>query len=373
LPLISFSDDRYDSDNFLPLGICPGPSQPKDLDSFLGPFLEELKLLEDGVPAYDAYTESEFLLKAHLVLVTGDTTGISKLLHLSGHVAKHPCRACTSAGTPYKIPFKDKNGRQGEKTQYYYPLQPFMDSTNGSRSPRRTASSWQFDIRNLPRRTEAQYLADGQASLDNPKCAVDSGVKGKSPLVDLPTFSFPESAPFDSMHLVFLNFVRHLCELVSGKYFKDAILNNHSGRMTEKDWVKLGIDMSNIEAPVSWGRYPRNIEKYIKGFKAEELSNFLIHYLLPLSFNRVSRSTFRAFQRLVFAISMAISYEINMEEIDEVETHLILFIKWFYDTFYQGKYERLPACKYTIHAMVHIFQDIRNWGPVCYYWQFPEV
>jgi len=189
----------------------------------------------------------------------------------------------------------------------------------------------------------------------------------------LRTISFPESAPLDSMHLVFLNFVRDLCALVSGKYFKNTVLNDHPGRMTEKDWVGLGVDMSNIEAPVSWGRYPRNIEKYIKSFKAEELSNFLLHYLLPLLFNRVSPSTFRAFQRLVFAISMTTSYEITMEEMEDVETQLILFIKWFYDTFYQGKYERLPACKYTIHCMLHIFHDLRNWGPVCYYWQFPEV
>jgi hypothetical protein len=214
---------------------------------------------------------------------------------------------------------------------------------------------------------------DGKASLDDPRRAVNSGVKGISPLIHLPTVAFPESSPFDVMHLCFLGFARDLCALLSGKFFKENALNNHDGRMTEKEWVDLGVDMSEIEAPVSWGRYPRNIERYIKSFKAEELSNFLVHYLLPLSFNRVSRTTFRALQRFVLAISLATSYQVTMEEIDEIETNLNLFTKWYYDTFYQGHYDRLPACKYTIHAILHLVHDIRNWGPSSYYWQFPEV
>jgi hypothetical protein len=99
---------RYKSDNFLPFGLCPGPSQPKDLDSFLIPFIDELKLLENRVLAYDGHTESSFNLKAYLVLVTGNTPGISKLFHLSGHMAKHPCRACKIGGTPYQISFVRK-------------------------------------------------------------------------------------------------------------------------------------------------------------------------------------------------------------------------------------------------------------------------
>ena len=86
---------RYKINNLLPLGISPGPKSPKDLDSFLKPFLEELKLLSDRVVAYDAHGDmGAFLVKAQLVLVTGDTPGISKLLHLSGHGATYPCHAC---------------------------------------------------------------------------------------------------------------------------------------------------------------------------------------------------------------------------------------------------------------------------------------
>jgi len=143
--------------------------------------------------------------------------------------------------------------------------------------------------------------------------------------------------------------------------------------MSTKEWGALGVDMASIGAPVSWGRYPRNIAQYIKGFKAEELSNFLIHYLLPLIFNRVDNSTFRALQRLVFVSTMATSYELEASQISEIEIHVVKFAKWYYDTYYQNQYERLPACKYTIHVLLHLVQDIRNWGSTSYYWQYPEV
>jgi hypothetical protein len=106
--------------------------------------------------------------------------------------------------------------------------------------------------------------------------------------------------------------------------------------------------MANIQAPVSWGRYPRNIEKHTKGFKAEELSNILIHYLFPLSFNRVSPSTYKALQSLVLVMSIATSYQITHNEILEIRWHPAMFIKWYYDTFYQESYQRLPAYKYMI-------------------------
>ena len=87
------------------------------------------------------------------------------------------------------------------------------------------------------------------------------------------------------------------------------------------------MDIAKIEAPASWGRYPRNIAKHIKGFKAEELQNFLIHYLLPLSFNRVPATTYLALQRLVYIVCLATGYQIKDEDIDAIERYLLIFLK----------------------------------------------
>ena len=368
---------RYNSENFLPVGLCPGPKQPKDLDSFLIPFLEELEILRVGVPAYDAHTKSFFLLKAHLVLLTGDTPGISKLLHMSGHVAKRPCRACKIEGTPYKTPYVIKRGRRkgqsGESTNHYYPLFPPTNTDAARRQQHPSLQSYQAKIMSLPRRTTEEYIRDGEVSSNFPDRAIESGIKGISPFACLETIAVPESAPFDLMHLVYLGLVRVLCALISGSFFKSQDLNEHAGRMTEADWVRLGVDMSNIRAPTSWGRYPRNIEKYISLFKAEELSNALSHYLLALSVDRVNRQTYKALQSLVLAVSIATSYQVKYTEIEEIERHIMLFVKWYYDTFYQGQSERLPACKYTVHGLLHLAEDLRNWGSASLYWQYAQV
>jgi len=185
--------------------------------------------------------------------------------------------------------------------------------------------------------------------------------------------TFPASCPFDLMHLLYLNFVRDLCALFNGSFFKDKTLNTHNASLSKDVWTAIGEDMANVGSPTSWGRPPRDIAKYIGSFKAEDLSNFLTYYMLPLVHNRVTGSTFRALRRLVLVTTMATSIEVRLTDIDLMEAQLPLFLKWFYDTFYQNDHDRLPICKYTEHCLVHFIQDIRNWGSATLYWQFPEV
>jgi hypothetical protein len=99
----------------------------------------------------------------------------------------------------------------------------------------------------------------------------------------------------------------------------------------------------------------------------------LIRYLLPLTYQRVNDATFRALQRLVFVISKAVGIDITYADITEIESQMKLFLDWFYLTFYGKKIERLSACKYTVHALCHMAQNLWDWGPASYYWQFTEV
>lgn len=73
-----------------PLSVTPGLRAPLDPDPFLLPLIKELQQLHTGIPVIDSAARSRFLLKAHLVLTTGDTPAISKILHLSGHNALSP-------------------------------------------------------------------------------------------------------------------------------------------------------------------------------------------------------------------------------------------------------------------------------------------
>lgn len=62
---------RYARHNTLTSMLIPGPHEPKDLNSFLRPLVDELLELSRGISAFDAYSNSSFNLKAHAVLVGG--------------------------------------------------------------------------------------------------------------------------------------------------------------------------------------------------------------------------------------------------------------------------------------------------------------
>jgi hypothetical protein len=263
---------------------------------------------------------------------------------------------------PYVNHYKNKKGHPRQLTTYCYPPRPPAITL-------RRNTIIKLNLTQLHHRTAQSYKADAQ--LSDP---IQTGVKGMSPLfVFLDTVHVPRSISFDVMHLVHLGFVRGLCRLLNRTFFKEAVLNEHEGGVSAKEWGQLGEDMSRIRSPKDWGRYPRDISQHVKGFKAEELSNFLMHWLLPLTFNRVNPGTYKALQRLVFAMSLATLPELRHSEIGEIEKHLTLFLIWFYNIYCQQDPRRLPVCKYTVHALMYLVRDIRSWGSTSYFWQFPEV
>lgn len=79
--------------NQLRLGIIPGPLQPKDINSFLEPMIEELMLLEKGVQCWEPQgylgnnlpeKAGEFILRGGLCGITADMLGQAKLMCWTG-------------------------------------------------------------------------------------------------------------------------------------------------------------------------------------------------------------------------------------------------------------------------------------------------
>ena len=99
------------------MGIIPGPHQPKDLESFLAPFDDELALLADGIPTFDASTGCHFLLHAYTIMKNGDIVAMERVLNLKGHNRLSPCRSCkihgvrniSAHGTVYYVPLSTPN------------------------------------------------------------------------------------------------------------------------------------------------------------------------------------------------------------------------------------------------------------------------
>src|SRR5256714_1827709 len=104
---------RVKKENLLVPFIIPGPNQPKDFNTFLRPFINEMKQLESkyfiyiylynnnilnnifilgGVLCYDAYTKSNFILRAHIIAWTGDIPALTAIMNITGHNSYSGCR-----------------------------------------------------------------------------------------------------------------------------------------------------------------------------------------------------------------------------------------------------------------------------------------
>jgi hypothetical protein len=99
-PLITFNynlppEIQFHLINIICFGIILGPKQPKNLNSFLIPLIDELIKLMCGMPAYDATQSHQlFVLRAYLIMVFGDMPAVAKLMRMKGVNGIFPCCAC---------------------------------------------------------------------------------------------------------------------------------------------------------------------------------------------------------------------------------------------------------------------------------------
>ena len=88
--------EHFREDSILPIGIIPGPQSLSDLDFFLYLFITKAHQLSSTEvrECYDGSTQTYFRLRVHVVLCTGDTPAIAKLLHMKSATASSCCQFC---------------------------------------------------------------------------------------------------------------------------------------------------------------------------------------------------------------------------------------------------------------------------------------
>ena len=104
---------HYKLTNIMTFGIFPGPSEPKDLNSFLHPFVDELAILETHSiqETYDADSKKSFTLHTYTMLVTGDIKVIEKVIGMTGTNSRRPCRMCKIHGVICAIQLRKETSK----------------------------------------------------------------------------------------------------------------------------------------------------------------------------------------------------------------------------------------------------------------------
>ncbi|KAJ3525650.1 hypothetical protein NMY22_g10485 [Coprinellus aureogranulatus] len=334
--------------------------KPKNADSFLYPFTEEMLELTIGVQAFHILYRLPFILRAFLILLGGDMPAMAMILLMKGHNGICPCRMCKILGV------RKPNGKT-----YYVPLTPpkSLQATHPTHTP--------ASIDTLLR-TKEGFLEDGRkvesaaTDAEAKELAKASGVKGVPILSHIPSLILPFAVQFDFMHLMFENTFDNVLNFMCGK-FKDLDHEGQGYRINPTVWEAIGkaTAASGSTIPGAYGARPRDFTEDRTGITADMLS-FWVLFLGPIYLERAfdNREFYQHFIRLVKLVNLCLQFEITREQIQEIREGFAAWVVEYERLYYQYKDERISACPLTIHALLHIADGIEFMGPVWVYWAF---
>jgi hypothetical protein len=307
-------------ENTLCLGVIPGPSSPKEIDSFLEPFIDELEELGRGVPAYDAAAGHPITLHAYLIACFGDMPAVAKLMCMKGHNGVRSCRACR---------IRAVQPSTGKKT-YYTPLSRLFipDAPHPHR----------YDPLDLPLRTHANYLEQAlhvQASKNDAaeiRRSRRTGINSLSPLARVSSLDFPGSFPHDFMHAMFENVVPMLIDLwTRGGKWDTFGSDNEDYHLPARVWAQIGQACadSGDTIPSAFGCRVPNLAEHRAHATSESMCLFATHIGPAVLRDRFRYPRFyKHFIRLVHLINACLAFEITREGIQEVRAG---FAQWVTD------------------------------------------
>ena len=321
-PIILFNynlppEERFLKKNIISIGNIPGPKKPSDLDSFLWPLIQELLQLEMGVSAFDAISNSVFLLHAYLIAVFGDIPAVSMIMRMKGHNAILPCCMCEIRGV--------RNPSSSATTNYVPLFRDNFPHSNGS-----------YDPSALPLRDpetfmeQAERVQSAPSAAESERLATESGIKGVPLLNSLCSLSFPTSFPYDFMHLIWTNLIPNLVLLWTGK-FKDIDHDGEDYVLPPTVWDAIG--KATFDAgktiPAAFGSRVPNIASEKAQMIAETYSIWTL-YLAPILLKGrfPSPRYYKHFKELVRLLTLCLEFEITHNEVDILETG---FKKWVED------------------------------------------
>lgn len=252
------ASDQCKLQNLIPLGVIPGPNQPKDFDLFLEPFVEEALEQARGIEAYDVTQRQKFTLRAHPIIISGDMQAIKHVSQMKGPNGKVPCRECKTVGVYH----------HGCRS-YYIPLANPTNNPNAipderldPDAPPNTITT--LDPENLPLRT-TQRIAEQLEMMDNActqrefnNLARDFGLTGHSILDRIPLICRPDSYPHEFLHLFLLNHGPQLVSLWAGTY---VLGEDDKYTLSAEVWIAIGLETfaASRTLPAAFGRPLPNI------------------------------------------------------------------------------------------------------------------
>ena len=312
--------ERFKWENALVVGIIPAMGkEPKNLNSFLKPLVEELNALWKGVRVLSSLSTIPLIFKAALLCTSSDIPASRKLCGFKGHSAELGCSRCLK-----KFP-----GGFGEKRDY-----SGFDEQN-----------WQ-KRKSDDHRRQASKVSQCKTKKDQEKLSRKYGINYYSELLKLEYFDVIRFCSIDPMHNLFLGTAKYMFK----HWVAEGILN-------KKDLETLEKRIDGLEVPVDIGRLPKVISSNYGSYTAEQWKNWTLVY-------SVYEQYFKCWQSFVLACKYLCKPIVSNGDITRAHFLLLKFgreCEAIYGT---------DICTPNMHLHCHLNDIIRDLGPIHSFWCF---
>lgn len=319
-------EQRFKWENKIVAGIIPEMNkEPKYLNTFLAPIIDELQALWKGVKLSSSSSDIPLTYRGALLLASTDLPAIRKLCGFKGYSAHRGCSKC----------FKYFPGSFKEKTDY-------SGFDRDTWPPRHISSH----------RRHAEMVRQAANQTKQERLATKYGVYYSS-LLQLEYFNAVKFTANDPMHNLFLGTVKHV--------FKLWIKTN---LMTKRNLKVLEERIHSMDVGTGIGRLPHRIASNYGGYTASQWKNWTLIYSMFCLGCLLPTSHLRCWHTFVLACQYLSSPVIS--KIDIVKANM-LFVK------FGERFEHLygkKAVTPNMHLHCHLKECIMDCGPVHAFWCF---
>jgi hypothetical protein len=358
--ILNLSPDlRYKKKIVLPAGFVPGPTKPKNLESFLLPTLRHFSALQKhGLPVWDARRGQDINVCPFWLFGTADTPAMPILSGLVGHGGRLGC--CTFCGVPGRLKGK-KYYPAALKPDRYNVVGSSHDDVDVINLPSPSVSKYNMALVELLQATDSSYERIRKATgVVRPSICLGLQPNGMLPV--------PRCFPLDLMHLSCLNIPQHLLHIwrntINPKIPSDCDFTPLSSELV---WNEHGALVASATPylPSSFNRTPRNPAlKLTSGYKAWEFMIY-IWVLGPAVFRLVlPDDLWSHFCKLVCGIRIINQRQISSEQLAHAHKMIVEWEMEFELNYYQRKAELLHLIRPSTHAILHAARETHRCGPL---------
>ena len=356
---------RTAASNVVPLGFVGGPTQPKDLASFMKPMVREINSINSGGGTeVELYDKTKSRVRVHVLRMTADLQALPKFSGHLGPSAKQPCLCCDVP----TVLLKSSN-------RYYLPsLIRELQSASTTRRVFRTKR--QFEPRNvyprsaeISRRTLRRLSSSSISERAKKALSLDTGLKGRTIIHELSTFKPFEFFPIDTMHLgmnitkdlldIFRGTNRHLLRTPDYPDAEEVVISTAAWEMIDSEIEAL----SGTTPYASFGPPPRK-SCHIGSWKASECRQFVLSFWLVLFDGHLPRKLMKGLRLFTQVLDLWSRPVLTTSDVDLLRECCVGFYMHFEKEYYKYEPDRIGLCKLTMHMLLHVHEQTKAHGPL---------